>query len=140
MSRLYKFKNNENGQTLVEFALILPILLLLVMGIIQFGIIFSAQIGITNAAREGARVAAVGYSVSEVQDTVSHTVGSHISFNLLSTGVVYPPAGPTIGQDVTVTVIGEVELIVPIPDVFVPGGSIGLTAVSTMRVENLPSP
>ena len=139
MSRLYKFKNNENGQTLVEFALILPILLLLVMGIIQFGIIFSAQIGITNAAREGARVAAVGYSESEVQDTVSHTVGSHISFNLVSTGVVYP-AGATIGQDVTVTVVGEVELIVPIPDVFVPGGSIGLTAVSTMRVENLPSP
>ena len=139
MSRLYKFKNNENGQTLVEFALILPILLLLVMGIIQFGIIFSAQIGITNAAREGARAAAVGYSVTEVQNTVSNTVGSHISFNLVSTGVVYP-AGETIGQDVTVTVIGEVELIVPIPDVFVPGGSIGLTAVSTMRVENLPSP
>lgn len=139
MSRLYKFKNNENGQTLVEFALILPILLLLVMGIIQFGIIFSAQIGITNAAREGARVAAVGYSDSEVQNTVSNTVGSHISFNLVSTDVVYPE-GKTIGQDVTVTVIGKVELMVPIPDVFVPGGSIGLTAVSTMRVENLPSP
>lgn len=138
MSRLYKFKNNENGQTLVEFALILPILLLLVMGIIQFGIIFSAQIGITNAAREGARAAAVGYSVTEVQNTVSNTVGSHISFNLVSTDVY--PEEKTIGQDVTVTVIGEVELIVPIPDVFVPGGSIGLTAVSTMRVENLPSP
>lgn len=139
MSRLYKFKNNENGQTLVEFALILPILLLLVMGIIQFGIIFSAQIGITNAAREGARAAAVGYSVSEVQNTVSNTVGSHISFNLdlESTDVDYPTS---IGEDVTVTVVGEVELIVPIPDVFVPGGSIGLTAVSTMRVENLPSP
>lgn len=135
MSRLYKFKNNENGQTLVEFALILPILLLLVMGIIQFGIIFSAQIGITNAAREGARMAAVGHNTDDVRQRVNDTLGSHISLGTLSTNVVYPT---NIGEDVTVTVSGPVELIVPLPNVFVPGNSITLTKVSTMRAEKLP--
>jgi Flp pilus assembly protein TadG len=47
------------GQSLVEFALVLMPLLLILLGIIQFGFIFNAQVTITNAAREGARTATV---------------------------------------------------------------------------------
>jgi len=43
----------------VEFALVLPILALLLLAIIQFSFIFAAQIGVTNAVREAARIAAV---------------------------------------------------------------------------------
>jgi Flp pilus assembly protein TadG len=56
---LFQFRNNR-GQAMLEFALVLPILLLLVFGIIDFGIIFFDNLVITQAAREGARVGVVG--------------------------------------------------------------------------------
>ena len=49
---------NQKGQSFVEFALVLPILLVLVMGVIQFGLILGGNIAVSSAAREGARVAA----------------------------------------------------------------------------------
>jgi len=51
---------NDRGAAAVEFALILPILLLLIGGIVDFGRAFFTQVVITNAAREGARAAVVG--------------------------------------------------------------------------------
>jgi Flp pilus assembly protein TadG len=50
----------ERGQALVELALIAPIFLLLVLGAIEFGAAFQARITLTNAAREGARLAGRG--------------------------------------------------------------------------------
>jgi Flp pilus assembly protein TadG len=49
-------QHRERGAAAVEFALVLPALLLLVLGIIDFGRIFSAQQTLTYAARAGARV------------------------------------------------------------------------------------
>ncbi len=62
---------SKRGQGLVEFALILPLLLLVVLGIVEFGYIFAVYSGMFNAAREGAR-----YGVVEPKDVVgivSHT-------------------------------------------------------------------
>ena len=56
----FLFKKNNRGQSFVEFAIALPILVLLVLGIIQFGFIFNAYIQVTSAAREGARKASLG--------------------------------------------------------------------------------
>lgn len=50
---------NERGQALVEFALVIPIFMMLLLGILQFGIIFNNYITLTDAARAGSRVAAV---------------------------------------------------------------------------------
>ena len=52
-------KKSEKGASAVELALILPILILLIFGIVEFGIAFNNYITITHAAREGARLAAV---------------------------------------------------------------------------------
>ena len=52
----------DRGSVAVEFALLLPLLLLLVFGIIDFGRALNAQITLTQAAREGARLAALGTS------------------------------------------------------------------------------
>jgi Flp pilus assembly protein TadG len=49
----------EEGQSVVEFAFVLPILLALVLGIVQFGIVFNNYLTITDATRVGARKAAV---------------------------------------------------------------------------------
>ena len=50
---------------MVEFAIVLPILLVLVFGIIQFGIVFNHYLTLTDAVRAGARQAAVSRTLSE---------------------------------------------------------------------------
>jgi Flp pilus assembly protein TadG len=49
----------ERGAAAIEFALVLPILLLLILGIFEFGRVLNIQISLSNAAREGARVMAI---------------------------------------------------------------------------------
>jgi Flp pilus assembly protein TadG len=48
-------RDGQSGQSMVEFALILAPLLLILLGIVQFGFIFNAYVTLTNAAREAAR-------------------------------------------------------------------------------------
>jgi Flp pilus assembly protein TadG len=54
--QLANFVRVEDGQNIVEFALLLPILMWILMGIIQFGFIFAIYITLNNAVREGARL------------------------------------------------------------------------------------
>lgn len=58
------------GQALVEFAFVLPILLLLMVGLIEFGIIMHAQIVVTNAAWEGARAGATIVNPAEGDEEI----------------------------------------------------------------------
>ncbi len=53
------YKENQRGSSAVEFAIILPLLLTLLLGIIEFGYLFNQQISLTQAAREGAREYAI---------------------------------------------------------------------------------
>jgi Flp pilus assembly protein TadG len=52
-------KSREQGQTMAEFALVLPVLAILLFGVIQFGIVFNNYLAVTDAVRAGARQAAV---------------------------------------------------------------------------------
>lgn len=52
-------RSRAGGQSLVEFSLVLVPLLLLILGIVQFGLIFNSYVTMTNAAREGARTGTV---------------------------------------------------------------------------------
>ena len=63
---LKRFRADEAAQ-LVEFALVLPMLLLVMLGIAEFGFIFQRYEVVTNAAREGARMAVLpGYTTADV--------------------------------------------------------------------------
>ena len=57
MRLLHKARRSDSGAELLEFAISLPILLLIVGGIVEFSILFQQYQVVTNAAREGARVA-----------------------------------------------------------------------------------
>jgi Flp pilus assembly protein TadG len=85
----------QRGATAVEFAIIAPVLFMIIFGIIGFGIAFMQLQTIRGAVREGARISAVGATVSQVQQKVADA----------STGIV--PAGQVTvsscpGQDTSV--------------------------------------
>lgn len=62
--------SRDRGAAAVEFALVLPVLLLVVIGIIEFGRAYNIQTTLSNAARDGVRVMALKDSPSEAKATV----------------------------------------------------------------------
>jgi Flp pilus assembly protein TadG len=73
---------------MVEFAIVLPLLLLLVTGIIQFGLLFNKYITLTDAVRSGARSLALGRGLSNPCDPgVSQALQAASSIGLTSTQV-----------------------------------------------------
>jgi Flp pilus assembly protein TadG len=122
--KLKKLIKNNKGASVVEFALILPILVMMIFGIFQFGIAYNNWIALTHAAREGARLAAVGqYEESRVRESAP-------SVQIESITVIGQEGN--IGDPVTVTVTGFVlNLEIPL------AGSwpIQLSSTATMRLE-----
>ena len=69
---LYRRLACEKGAELIEFALVFPLLLLVMFGIMDFGLLFQRYETVTNAAREGARIAVLpGYAQADVQARVT---------------------------------------------------------------------
>ena len=68
---LYRRLACEKGAELIEFALVFPLLLLVMVGIMDFGLLFQRYEAVTNAAREGARIAVLpGYAQADVEARV----------------------------------------------------------------------
>jgi Flp pilus assembly protein TadG len=96
---------NERGQTMTEFALILPLMLLLVFSVIQFGFVFNDYLSLTDAVRAGARKAAVSRHESCqkcVTEARVRQAADDLDQDQLAVDVVASP-GWEPGADVTVT-------------------------------------
>ncbi len=83
---MLKVRRKERGANLVEFALIAPLLIMLVMGIIDFGWILSTQQDVRHGAREAARLAAVNAGTTAVMTTsvcgaMNISSGATVTFN-----------------------------------------------------------
>lgn len=101
---------SDRGTAAVEFALILPVLLLLVFGIIDFGRALNAQITLTQAAREGARLESLGEP-----NVVSQTQGAATSLSDVTVTVVTScPAGAAAGTNAVVKVSYTFNFITPV--------------------------
>jgi len=141
---------SQRGAELIEFALVLPLLLMIVLGIVDFGFLFQRLEVVTNAAREGARMAVLpGYSTADVQNRVLAyiqtgglpTTGAYSppSINVTNVSIGYDPADPTKVVDakqVSVVYTHNYMFIGGIAGWF--GGSfstVPLRAVATMRKE-----
>ncbi|MEW6173491.1 MAG: TadE family protein [Bacillota bacterium] len=128
-----KFKNTR-GQATVELALILPILLLILFGIMEFGRIFSAYLIITNAAREGARQASIGADNAIIESSVYSAAYTLESSRLTIDISPFSKADRVTGVTSTVTVGYSVYLVIPmISDII--QNPFPLQARSVMRVE-----
>ena len=98
---------NEQGQTMTEFALILPIVLVLLFGIMQFGVIFNNYVTLTDAARAASRKGAVSRNLTAgAAKAACENTGKAAGGNLKNWGtdfVLTCSSSWTIGSDVTVT-------------------------------------
>ena len=137
---------SEEGAELIEFALVLPMLLLVVLGIAEFAFMFQRYEVVTNAAREGARMAVLpGYSTADVQNRVSAYVTqgrvptTTTNPVVVVIGVDIPVGGgrpPISARRVTVTYTHTYMFLPAIERLFGTTYATGpLTAVAEMRME-----
>ncbi len=94
--RAVRRARRDRGAVAVEFALLFPLLLLLIFGIIDFGRAINAQITLTQAARTGARLASVGAA-----NVSTATQSAAVGLSPVSVTVSDCPAGTTSGSGCT---------------------------------------
>ncbi len=90
--------SDERGAALVEFALTLPLLLVVIAGIVDFGFAFQRYEVVTNAAREGARMAVLpnGYTNAEIQTRVREYIRLGLSLNQAALDANVPVANVVV--------------------------------------------
>jgi len=123
---IYRLKKGDRGVSVIEFALLLPLLITLVIGIIEFGWILTGYITVTGAAREGVRVAVVDGDY--VQAVYNHTAS-------MPALVIDTPSleESAFGEKMTVTVTGSLSTLVGFFDFL--GDTYNFNAEASMRQE-----
>jgi len=103
MFRRYRSSRGERGQSLVEMAIVLPLLLLILAGAVDLGRAFNNYIIVTNASREGARYASrLPLDSTGILDaTKKEAENSGITLTRI---FVTPPGGALAGQPIRVSV------------------------------------
>lgn len=121
----------SRGQALVEFAVVLPVFLLILAGVIDFGLGLYSQMTVINAAREGARLAIVDqpFSKADVTNRVQAMTGGLDQSNL--TVNVTCQAACASGDTVVVRVDYDYHMLWPLAF----GNSIDLSSTVQMRIE-----
>lgn len=119
---------------MVEMAIILPVLLLILFSIFEFGRILGAYMLVHDLARDGVRYGVVGMSDQSIKDHIME----HDSFlSISSDDINITPSIRSLGSALTVGIDYEIEIITPIISSIVPN-PINLRAEYVMRVEKLP--
>jgi Flp pilus assembly protein TadG len=96
-------RNSERGAVAVEFALLVPILVMILLGIMEFGRAYNAQVTLTNAARESARSMAINNSQTDAR-TAAKNAATQLTPSLLDGNITFSATDCTAGSQMTVTV------------------------------------
>jgi Flp pilus assembly protein TadG len=140
-------EKDEKGQALVEFALLVPIFLILMFAIVDFGMGFYSLITVTNSAREGARLGAVRATTDDIRDRVYDTADLINEGDKMTVTVGCgpssdpPPTGSCPsqqqGDSVVVRVEYDYDLITPLASLVgdIIGPMLTLTSTAEMRLE-----
>jgi Flp pilus assembly protein TadG len=124
-------KKDESGAAAVEFAIVLPVLLLLVFGIIEFGLLFNRYITVTHAAREGVRVAALaGPTVDPLTGKTKGVTAGETSAPGIVSAIACAEAVDTATSEVTMTCDTTYDFAL-----FIFTGPIDLSSTAKMRTE-----
>lgn len=130
---------DNRGQSLIEMALLLPVLLLLVFGSIEIGRVVNVWAIVTQASREGARVGAAQCSRDPACDV---QIGSWVDNSLSGLDVSKsrwsstPSAPPyNSGGTLTVRVEYDIDLVTPLISAFFGGSLVTVSGETAMRLE-----
>ena len=118
---------------MVEMAIVIPILLIILMGIFEFGRIFNTYLILTNASREGARSVALGDSDTEIIERINNAV-VYLDSSQLTTTITPSKSSRKRGSEATVNLQYDVDIIAPIIDTIIPN-PFHLETQTVMRVE-----
>jgi Flp pilus assembly protein TadG len=144
--RRLRVRARERGAAAVEFALVLPILVVILLGIVDFGLEMNSQAIIANAAREGARTASLGGTAAEATTAATNASGSLLNVsasNPTVTVACLKPGGAACasGYDTNRESGGTVVVTVSYTYTWISPTILGLPAyatinkVSEMRIE-----
>ena len=108
-----RLRKGEQGQALVEMALILPLFFLLLFGVIEMARIGYSYITVSNATREGGRTATIGGTDVNITNSIKNAA---TSLDPASLTITISPleANRHSGQEVTIDVTYPVQLVIPI--------------------------
>jgi Flp pilus assembly protein TadG len=127
---------DEDGAVAVEFAILLPLLVVILFGIISVGIALFRVVNYTSAAREGARYAAV-HCRPEATACTSDLIGGRVT--QAANGNPIGPGSPTADRDCSITpgepVTVSWEQMVPVHIPLLPDLSFTMTVAGTFRCE-----
>ncbi len=141
---LHRFRQTEAGQSLVEFSMILPLFLVLLFGLVDFGRAFFTWLLVTNAAREGARVAAVQSDATTIDariyDSFCDPHPSDCSLDPTKLTIAKTNVQGSRGSAVAVDLTYDFEFVTPLGGILrLIGGSTlatpTITSHSSMRLE-----
>jgi Flp pilus assembly protein TadG len=124
-------RRTQSGQGLVEFAIILPILLIILAGVLDLGRLWYAYVAVTDAAAEGATYAAIDPADSTgIYKRAEEASGGLVQIEPNAVNVFCPTCGttPVSGDQVTVTVAYTFTLATPFLHAIVPDGQLLLRA------------
>jgi Flp pilus assembly protein TadG len=130
-------RRNRRGAAVVEFAVVAPVFIMLVFGMIEYGRMVMVQQLLTNASREGARMGVLdGATTASVQTSVTTYLSNASVSGATVTVSPNPPSSAGYGAPVTVTVTVPFSQVSWIPTpMFLSGKT--LTATSVMRRETV---
>ena len=133
-----KEKNPERGAALVELAIVLPLLLLILVGIIEFGLLFYNQQVLTNSSREGARAGIAHLEEVKIKEiAVAYCNDRLITFdtlqNLINDDVTVVGELTDYPENLTVTVSYDYSFL--IPKLLGLGTSMQLSTETVMNME-----
>ncbi|MCG3152544.1 MAG: hypothetical protein GEEBNDBF_01845 [bacterium] len=130
------------GNNLIEFAMVLPVLLTMFMGVFDFGWVLHQQIALDNATREGARRGAVGINdagiMTAMQDVVAFTINPDwVTITVLDSNGDPQPANSRTPDDIIVVSLErpDVQLITPIASLVDTIGTINLSSEARFIIE-----
>ena len=123
----------DRGVAAGEFALVLPILLVLVFGIIDFGLYYYNDLLLTQTARDAARYVSVG-DVAEANDVIDNLTASLVS-TTFTRSITYPAGVEDQGAEATVALTGTYKTLTPLPQLAGLGETFAINATAKMRRE-----
>lgn len=132
-----KSKHSGRGQSLVEVALVLPIIIMILLGLLDFGRAFFTLVALHDAADEGASYAAIRPNdVAGIQQRAVEASTHLVTVEEADVSVVYPPS-LTVGEPITVTVDFFFDIYTPFVQGLLPGGELTLQGSATHPIISL---